>query len=174
MRNLLASAALLLVYLTADAQAKVPRAEEVLKSAYAQAAKQNKKVLLMFHASWCGWCHKMDSSLADKSVKPLIDKNFVITHLTVYENGDKAVLDNPGALAFLTKNGGAETGIPYWFVLDKDGKVLEDSRDEAKNNVGCPASEKEVAYFVNVLKQTTALKEDELAIIAKRFRLNER
>ena len=174
MRNFLAVIALLLVYFTADAQAKIPKAEEVLNTAYAQAAKQNKKVLLMFHASWCGWCHKMDSSLADKLVKPLIDKNFVITHLTVYENGDKAVLDNPGALAFLTKNGGAETGIPYWFILDKDGKVLEDSRDEAKSNVGCPASEKEVGYFISVLKQTTKLKEDELAIIAKRFRLNER
>ena len=66
--------------LCCHAQNKMPSAEEVLTPIYAQAAKENKKVLLIFHASWCGWCHKMDTSLQDKTVKPLFDNNYVTAH----------------------------------------------------------------------------------------------
>ena len=45
------------------------QANEVLQEAYQQAAREKKNVFLMFHASWCGWCHKMDSSMNDKTVK---------------------------------------------------------------------------------------------------------
>ena len=44
---------------------------------------------------------------------------------------------------------------------------------ETGENSGCPASEKEVAYFINVLKETSSLTETELTIIQKRFRENE-
>ena len=163
---------LLLSSVSCLGQSKMPSAEEVLKPAYAQAAKEKKNVLLIFHASWCGWCHKMDSSLTDLSVRPLIDKNYVTAHLTVYESQDKKPLENPGALEFLTKHGGADQGIPFWLVLDKTGKVLADSQMKPKENCGCPASEEEVAYFLTVLRKTSSLNEDQLQVIAKRFSLN--
>jgi thioredoxin-related protein len=109
------------------AQSKTPSVDDVLKSVYTQAAKENKYVLLIFHASWCGWCHKMDTSLQDKNVKPIIDRNYITTHLTVYESKEKKNMENPGALEFLTKHGGADKGIPYWLVLDKSGNVLANS-----------------------------------------------
>lgn len=155
------------------AQTKMPPAEEVLGKAYAQAARENKNVLLIFHASWCGWCHKMDTSLNDKGVKPLIDKSYVTTHLTVYESKRKTELENPGALEFLTKHGGADQGIPYWLVLDKNGKVLANSEYAPGRNTGCPASEQEVAYFISVLRKTSSLNDEELKVIEKRFRKNE-
>ncbi|MBK7374589.1 MAG: hypothetical protein IPJ02_03205 [Chitinophagaceae bacterium] len=52
--------------------------------------------MLIFHASWCGWCHKMDTSLNDISVKRFFDDNFVITHITVLESKGKERLENPG------------------------------------------------------------------------------
>lgn len=157
----------------AQAQTKVPSADEVLKPAYAKAAKEKKNVLLIFHASWCGWCKKMDASLQDETIKPLIDKSYEIAHLTVYESPTKKDQENPGALEFLTKNGGADEGLPYWFVLDKDGKVLAASEYKPKENTGCPASEEEVGYFIKVLKSTSKLKEAELETIRRRFRKNE-
>lgn len=155
-------------------QTSVPSAEEVLKNASAQAAKEKKKVFLLFHASWCGWCHKMDTAMSDPKVKNFFTDNYVICHLTVYESKGKEHLENPGALALLTSYKGNDEGIPYWMIFDKDKKLLADSRlPETKANTGCPASEKEVAHFIDVLKQTSALNDQQLEVIRKRFRENE-
>lgn len=153
--------------------AQTSTTDEVLKPVYAKAAKTNKKVLLIFHASWCGWCKKMDASLADPSIKAAIDKNFEIAHLTVYESATKKSLENPGALELLTKLGGADKGLPYWFVLDANGTRLADSQLKPNENTGCPSSEAEVAYFVSVLQKTATLTPEELEKVKMRFRKNE-
>jgi thioredoxin-related protein len=153
---------------------KIPSADMVLKEARAQAAKKNKKLMVIFHASWCGWCHKMDTSLNDPSVKSFFDKNFVITHLTISETDNKKYLESPGALAFKKKWGGEKIqSIPYWVFLDKDGNVLADSQMEPGKNVGCPATAVEVAHFINVLKKTSSITNEEIAAVEKRFRRNE-
>ena len=74
-----------------------PAADAVLNEARAKAGKENKNVMVIFHASWCGWCHKMDTSLKDPSVKDFFQKNYVITHLVISESKDKKNLENPGA-----------------------------------------------------------------------------
>src|SRR6188472_2400927 len=136
--------------------------EEIMKEAFTSAKKQNKKVLVMFHASWCGWCHKMDTSLNDASVKKFFDDNFVIRHLVVFESKGKENLENPGALEMLAKHDGKDEGIPFWLIFDKSENFQADSRmKETVNgvgklqNTGCPASEKEVDYFIGVLTRTT-------------------
>lgn len=163
----------ILASLNAKTQTRVPTADEVLQPVYAKALKENKKVMVIFHASWCGWCRKMDSSLLEKSIKPLIEKNYEIAHLTVYESPNKKELENAGALELLTKHGGADQGLPYWFVFDKNGTLLADSKYQPNKNTGCPASEEEVAYFIQVLKKTSSLNDKELDLIKNRFRKNE-
>lgn len=175
------AAFLLLLYIKLDAQQSPPTADEILKEAYLRAAKENKKVFIMFHASWCGWCHKMDSSMNDKSCRRFFEENFVIRHLVVYESKGKQNLENPGALEFLTKYKGNDKGIPFWLVFDKNGNLLADSkiREEGAgleaegNNSGCPATKEEVKHFIKVLKKTTELNQEALEIIEKRFRENE-
>ena len=161
-------------------QQSIRHSDEVLKDAYAQASAANKNVFLMFHASWCGWCHKLDSSLNDKSIRDFINNNYVITHLTVYESKDKKNLENPGALEFLSKYKGNDLGIPYWIILDKNGKWLADSQirpdgsdfSVAGENVGCPASREEVNHFLKVLGRTSSLNASQLSAIEKRFLRN--
>jgi thiol-disulfide isomerase/thioredoxin len=164
-----------------NAQQAPASSDEILKEAYQQAVKENKKVLIMFHASWCGWCHRMDSSLNDKTCKQFFADNFVIRHLVVFESKGKKHLENPGALELLTKYKGHEDGIPYWLIFDKNGELLADSKmraegaglDSEGDNSGCPATKEEVEYFIGVLKKTTSLNREALAIIEKRFRQNE-
>lgn len=155
-------------------------ADAVLKSACTQAKQENKKVFLMFHASWCGWCHKMDTSMNDPLCKKAFEDNYVITHLVVDESKDKKDLENPGANEMRNQYGGKDQGIPFWLVFDTDGKLLADSKMRQSgtqimsgDNVGCPASEKEVLYFLSVLRKTSKMSREELENIQKRFRKNE-
>jgi thioredoxin-related protein len=149
-----------------------PSADAVLKEACQKATKENKKVMVIFHASWCVWCHKMDSSLNDRSVKDVFDKNYVITHLVVSESDNKKHLENPGAEELFKKWSNGLDGIPFWVIMDKDGQIIADSKDK-ENNVGCPATIEEVAYFINVLKKTSSINDEQIAAVEKRFRRNE-
>lgn len=148
-------------------------ADAILKEARAKAAKENKKVMVIFHASWCGWCKKMDASLNDPSVKTYFDNNFVITHLTIDESADKKNLENPGAAALNRKWGGENQGIPFWVVMDKEGNILADSQIEPGKNIGCPASADEVAHFIKLLKKTSSMTDQQAAAVETRFRKNE-
>ncbi|MGZ3872027.1 MAG: thioredoxin family protein [Mucilaginibacter sp.] len=172
---------LLLIGSVSSAQTLLPASGTVLNKAFGQAAKENKKVILIFHASWCGWCKKMDASLNDPACKKMFDDNYVIAHLDVMEQPAKANLENPGAMEVMKKYGGEKSGLPFWLVLDTKGNVLANSlmpKDGAttatpEDNVGCPASEKEISFFDTILKKTSRLKDEDIAVIHQRFLLNQ-
>lgn len=167
---------------TAPESAVVKTAPEpaaaVLKAACAEAAASHKKVFLIFHASWCGWCHRMDSIMQAPVCKPLFDGQYVTTHLVILEGPTKKALENPGALELYTKYaGGDNQGIPFFLIIDKDGTVLQDSRIKPEgaapgsggNNTGCPDSDEELTYFVRILHETSSLSPDQLATIRTQF-----
>jgi thioredoxin-related protein len=155
-------------------------ADKVLESALKQAEKENKAVMIVFHASWCGWCKKFDASVNDASCKEYFDKSFIIKHLTILENGDMKKTENPGALELFEKNGGKGGGIPYFLIFDKTGKIVADSKykkagtvPEAKlSNMGCPAADEEVAAFIGILKKTSKITDKEAAAVTERFKKN--
>ena len=150
---------------------------KILVAAYIDAAVQHKKVLVIFHAGWCGWCRKMDASINSPECKKLFTDNYIITHLVVHESDDKKQLEDEGADALLKQYKAFDSGIPFWVVLDKDGNLLNDSFIKnlagAASNIGCPASEEEVTTFIKILKSTSDLNDQELAVINKIFRQNE-
>ena len=156
---------------------------EIMEEAFAKAAKENKNVFVKFSASWCGWCHKMDASMKAPSCKRFFDDNFVTVTLITGERSSNAHLNNPGADSLVLKynDGEANPGLPFWFILSSTGKLLEDGfiHEDGKpftkngNQIGCPASKKEVEAFVKALKNTTRLDARQLQIIDNRFRRNE-
>lgn len=162
------------------AKSQAATADAVMKEAFQKAVAENKNVFLMFHASWCGWCHKMDNSMNDPVCKKFFDDNFIICHLVVDESKDKKDLENPGADELRKKYHGDGQGIPFWLIFDKAGNMLADSKiraagegPEKGENSGCPATEKEVDFFIDVLKKNSDIHPSELKIIRERFRKNE-
>lgn len=166
---------LILTVTNVKAQTETENANIIIKEAIKEAAKTDKNVFVIFHASWCIWCHLMDTAMNDQAVKSFFGSNYIIKHLTVDESGEKEKLNNPAADELSIKYGGDNQGIPYWFILDKNGKLLADSRlhsDDGRltgSNVGCPAKKEEIDYFIKVLKKTSRLNEEQLEAIRARF-----
>jgi thioredoxin-related protein len=150
----------------------IPSAETILDAAYKQAASENKNVFVIFHASWCGWCKKMDASMNDAVIKKYFDENYVTVHLTVQETPQNKKLENPGAAAFLAKYKGESAGLPFFLILDKTGKLIGDSFGK-DGNTGCPANKDEVDFFIALLKKSSKINDDGLELIKIRFRQNE-
>jgi hypothetical protein len=169
--------ALFLFALSAQAQPNPP-AGKIMANAYRQATKENKNIFLIFHASWCSWCHKMDDAMSDKKCKPFFDSSYVVVHLTVRETDEKK--NTPGAEAYLNRFHGDSAGLPFWVVTNNRGVWLGDSymrkegqtKDSVGVNIGCPSEANEVAAFCEVLKATSKMTDKQLSIIATRFKKN--
>lgn len=142
------------LFITIAGIVQAQTAEEIMNTAYNQAKIENKNVFLIFHASWCGWCKKMEKNMDDPLVKEFFDANYVKAFVTVEERGEKANLNTPNGDILLDKVGGKGQGLPFWVILDEKGNVLKDSKINGEN-VGGPASEKEVDYLISTLEPTS-------------------
>ena len=150
-----------------------PSADEIVKQACTEAAATHKKVMVIFHASWCGWCHKLDAMMASPECKPLFDDNFVVCHLTIAEAPGNRNLENPGAEALYEKYADQNSGIPFILIMNSDGSVIADSRikphgakpGSSGDNIGYPSSRTEVEYYLRTLRETSTLTPAQLKII---------
>ena len=144
----------------------------IMAAAYKKAAKEHKNVFVIFHASWCGWCKKLDASMEDATTKKFFDDNYVTVHLDVQEQPKDKKLETPGADVFLAKYKAEKAGLPFFIIMDKTGKRLGDSFFNGEN-MGCPAAETEVSSFVELLKKTSKINEEQQQAVVTRFRKNE-
>lgn len=147
---------LMLVAIIAFAQTAKPLpAQDVLDAAVKQAAASDKTVLLIFHASWCGWCKKLEAGLHDPGVKPLIETNYVVTYLVVLESKEKKDLENPGGFEIMKGLGGEKSGLPFYVFIDGKGTMIANSNAMPKDqNIGYPAEREEIDAFDGLLKRT--------------------
>ncbi len=156
----------------------VPSAKTLLKNAEAKAAKEHKSVFLIFHASWCIWCHRMDALLADPTLAPIFKKNFVVVHIDGMESKPNQGLENAGWQTMLTTYKGVNMGIPYWLFLSPKGKVLAtclSPNDLDKNgkmtNMGFPDKTQpaDEDYFISDLKRAGAKISESDAVAIKNY-----
>ena len=163
-----------------SAQENVESTKTIMNNAFSKAKVENKNVFIMFSASWCGWCKKMDASMKDISVAKFFNENYVIEKLIVLEQKSKKHLENLGSEEMLNKYGGKKQGIPYYLIFDSGANLLADSKmlkgkEVLKNegtNIGCPGTDYEIDAFLYKLKETSNLTDEELILIAKKFKLN--
>ena len=156
-------------------QEKPSSADEIMQEAMKIAKKEKKDIFLMFHASWCGWCKRMDAAMKDESCKDFFDNNFVTIHMVVKESAANKHLENPGADELLAKYNGDKAGIPFWLIFDRKGKLIADSfktPGDLRSNIGCPAQDEEIAAFISKLKLAAKMSEAEENSILERFKQN--
>lgn len=158
----------------ASAFASPPPAKAVLAEAESRARADHKNVLVLFHASWCHWCHEMQNVMDRPEIKPIFDQNFEIVWLTVLESDDKKADENQGGEEVMASLGGANQGIPFYGILDADGKAIVSSMAPQANkpsqNIGCPSEPEERAYFRQMLKQgAPKITDAQLAAVDKAF-----
>lgn len=145
------------------------KADLVLKKAFTEARSKNKNVLVMFHASWCKWCHIMEKNMNLPETKPVFDKKFVTAYVDVQEIGDKKKLENPGGEELMNKYKGKDAGLPFWLILNPEGEVLADSFNDKKENLGCPSTAEEVDAFAAKLKKSSKISDNELQSVKNAF-----
>jgi thiol:disulfide interchange protein len=139
----------------AASEAMAPRsAQKLVDEAVAAAKAARKNVLVEFGASWCGWCKRFETFLAEPTAGKLMLDNFVVVHLVVQEVPDKKALENDGGAALMAQMGGGG-GLPYFFMLDAAGKKIGDANIMPNNgNVGHPNTPEEVRAFDALLART--------------------
>jgi ketosteroid isomerase-like protein/thiol-disulfide isomerase/thioredoxin len=93
-------------------------AEAELKAASTTAAREHKRVLVVFGANWCYDCHVLDTTFHSLEFAPLVNANYVVVHISVGDEGK----DNNDLAARLGV--ALDHGIPSLAVLDPDGKVV--------------------------------------------------
>jgi len=145
------------------------KADVVLSNALQTAQKENKNVMVFFHASWCGWCKLMMKNMQADATKDYFSNNFVLASIDVQEMPEKKNLENPGGEELLEQYGGANSGVPFWVILDKEGNVLTNSLDDEGQNLGSPATSDEVAVFIAKLEKTTHIKPEEISAVKEVF-----
>lgn len=108
-------------------------AEAELKAGLARAAKDGKRVLVVFGANWCYDCHVLDTTFHSKEFAPLVDANFVVIHINIGDEGK----DNNDLAARLGV--ALDKGVPSLGVLEPSGKVVYAQKNgefEATEKIG--------------------------------------
>jgi thiol-disulfide isomerase/thioredoxin len=136
--------------------------------ALAKARSTGKVVFLVFHSTWCGSCQLMYYRLNMGKVAPIFHKYFVVQEIDGWEHQGGDQWENLGAERLHLKFS-PQCGIPYWVLLNGEGKVIADSKKDG-NNVGCPFDAATISYLISVVKKAApTITKAELSSIEKDF-----
>jgi thiol-disulfide isomerase/thioredoxin len=150
---------------------------DIIEEALLEAQNTDKNVFVMFKASWCGLCKKLKRNINSPELEPLFRNNYVFADLVVFESKKNKHLENDGASDLLNQYKGSDSGIPFWVILDKSGKLLANSKLDNTTqvligngpNIGCPITKEEIEGFLFKLRKTSTLKIADLNRIQSKF-----
>jgi hypothetical protein len=142
-----ASGLALMLAIGAPAQAAPATAAAALSEASAQAAADGKRLLLIFHASWCVYCRLFDMLLKDRQAGSVMARHFDVLHMRAQERKpDMQAQQLAGADDVYHRYAPAGTGLPYMVVLGEGERKVADSMIGG-DNFGFPVEPQELDAF---------------------------
>ena len=97
------------------------KAEDLIAQAVTRAAREDKRILLLFVANWCPWCRRLNAALTAPAVKQKLQQKFVLVYVDANTRNDKlrnaAVLEKFGQPTL-------EHGLPVFVILDREGRQI--------------------------------------------------
>ena len=100
-----------------DLYAPPEEAQSEIDAALTSAAKDHKRVILVFGANWCYDCHVLDAAFHSKAIAPLVEANYHVVHINVGDEDKNLDLAEKYGVPL-------KKGIPGLAVLDSDGKLV--------------------------------------------------
>lgn len=133
-------------------------AEAVVADALAGASAEHKRVLLTFGAPWCGWCHRLERYLARPEVAKALADDFIVRKVDI----DRMTHGRDVIGRYRKVDG----GIPWYVVLDADGKALG-TADADFGNIGYPFEPNEIDAFIKLFESQGVLEPAQLDALRK-------
>ena len=126
--------------------------------ALAQAKRENKRVIFQETATWCGPCWML-SRFLDKHRSDW-EEDYLWVKMDHRWTGAQDLMRD--------LRGDAEAGVPWWIIVDADGKKLATSNMPSGENIGFPSSAEEIKHFQTMLEQTAQrLSAEQIRSLAK-------
>ncbi|HJQ79095.1 MAG TPA: carboxypeptidase regulatory-like domain-containing protein, partial [Lacipirellulaceae bacterium] len=119
-------------------------ANQLLSEALQRAKADNKRVIVQETATWCGPCWLLSRFL--EKHKQVWEADYILVKMDHRWTGAQEIMKG--------FRGDADGGIPWFAILDADGKVLVTSNGEDGNNIGYPGDESSQAHFRKMLETT--------------------
>lgn len=156
---------LLWVYVLKPADVPLPPAIVTILN---QAAHEKKAALIHFGTQWCGACRELDAFLEEVDIAQIIEQYYVVAEVDLDSmEGAEAVAKRWQRDDFIS--------MPLTAIVSSTGKVLATSKlsasqDKFQRNIGFPSADPGITHFIDMLRATSAISDDELAHIEAQLR----
>ncbi|MBV9277293.1 MAG: thioredoxin family protein [Candidatus Eremiobacteraeota bacterium] len=98
-------------------------AQQEINDALARAAKEHKRVILVFGGNWCYDCHVLDLAFHQPNIEPTVDAHYIVVHVDVGQYDKNLDVAKKYGVPL-------DKGVPNLAVLSSDGSVVFSQKGE--------------------------------------------
>ena len=111
-----------------------------IEAARQQAAREGKRVAVVFGADWCPDCYALNKALTHRLVTPVLEPNFIVVKVSVgNRNQNLDIMADFGM--------DVVRGIPAIAILEPDGRLIKAQTDGEFRNANSLLSVAEIVSF---------------------------
>jgi thiol-disulfide isomerase/thioredoxin len=117
-----------------------PDPHAAILGARKQAAREGKRVAVVFGADWCPDCYALNKALTHRLVTPILEPHFVVVKVTVGNRNQNLDIMSDFGMDVVR-------GIPAIAILEPDGTLVKAQTDGEFRNANALLSVAEIVSF---------------------------